>query len=414
MSIKRLLALSLLGLMMLALWLSIGQDNRIYQYALLAPKMEAAQPDEQKAPSGEGQEGEQDGEQSAQADPAQEPPKLTALETLIKSLRDKMGDLATAQDGYSLTALAPAIQFGDGGQGQATAALKGLWGDQSLQQQDVLIAGRQLYYEELELGTPSAVIDERLAVAVFRVGDPLGRSIMIEGKPFTIVGILRHSRSVGEQMLYSARVPLLAMDRLGIQAQVLVAGVLPRAGAGAYAALSQGLNQWQAGGTFHSLSKEAYRARLPLRLLLCFVGLMTVSLMLKLSRLYTIRLWQGGVDRLQSRYALRMMPEFAGRFILVALMYAAVLAVLYVTLQALITPVYVFPEWVPVVLVEPKEISRTFWLLREQETAWLSLRTPEVLRLQYLHRLMILCCALAAALLLKPRSALRERIRQLA
>lgn len=403
MSIRRLLALALLAALIAALALSVG-GSRSYQYAFLAPRME---PPQERQPSA-AQEGEGGQEETREEE------KPSALRLLIKGLREKMEELGAAQSGYGLTAIAPETGFADGGQGQAEASLQGLWGDQSLERQDVLISGRHLYYEELELGTPSAVIDERLAVDLFRVGDPLGRTMLIEGHPFTVVGIVRHHRTVGERALSSARVPLMAMDSLGLQAQVLVAGVQPRAGSGAYAALSQGLAQWQPGGSFHSLPKEGYRAMLPLRLLLCFMGLLAVSLLLRLAKIISLRLYWGGRRRLASRYAVRMLPEFAGRFLLIALMYAGILGLLYLVLQALIAPVYVFPEWVPVVLVEPREISRTFWLLREQQTALVSISTPQVLRLQYLHRLMTLCCALAAALLLKPVEALRRRLSELA
>ena len=93
-----------------------------------------------------------------------------------------------------------------------------------------------------------------------------------------------------------------------------------------------------------------------------------------------------------------------------ALLYALNLAAIFFLLQELIAPVYIFPEWVPAILVEPKEIEKTFWTLRAQQTGLVALRTPQVLRLHFLHRVMTAACALAAVLLLKPYHKLREHV----
>ena len=86
----------------------------------------------------------------------------------------------------------------------------------------------------------------------------------------------------------------------------------------------------------------------------------------------------------------------------IAAMYAINAAAIVLILQAAIAPVYIFPEWVPGILVDPKDISDTFWLLRGHETGLLSLRTPELLRLKYLHRLMTAVCCGLFFLLLRP------------
>lgn len=53
---------------------------------------------------------------------------------------------------------------------------------------------------------------------------------------------------------------------------------------------------------------------------------------------------------------------------------------------------------------------QTFWALRAQATPLIALRTPEVLRLQFLHRLMTLACTGFGFLLVKPYGALRQRL----
>jgi len=68
----------------------------------------------------------------------------------------------------------------------------------------------------------------------------------------------------------------------------------------------------------------------------------------------------------------------------------------------LIAPVYVFPEWVPAILVEHKEISATFWNNRTMANALLAFRSRELLFLDAMRGYMTVLCALAGALLITP------------
>lgn len=396
MSIRRLSALLLLGAMVLLLWLSIAQGPGTYQYLILSPEIEAEQSATQ--------------DEATKADTPDTAPKSSAMAQLLKTLSTSMEGQASALNSWSVTSYNSSVSVGAAGDSSVTAALQGLWGDASLQGQHVLSSGRQLYPEELESGSAVAVIDERLAMDLFRVGDPVDRKLIIDGQDYLVVGVTRHARSAGETEAALIRVPLKALDKQGFQTTMLCVNMLPRQGAGAYAALSKEMEQWQPGGSFHSLPKERYRAALPLRLLLCGVGLLAVSLTLKMAKAFAIGSYRTVRRRMETRYAARMLPELVGRGFLVTAVYAAILAVIAFTFQQLIAPVYVFPEWVPAILVEPKEIARTFWALRTQETALVSLGTPEILKLRYLHRLMTLACALIALLLMKPYHRLRDKL----
>lgn len=411
MSIKRLIALILLAAAIVALAFSIGSTPSLYLYNTLAPQAGAPQV-EGEAQTDADKETVQD--VADQPKPPEQKP-LSPLAQALKGLDEKMGELSTAQGGYMARVYTSGVAFSDGLSGSATGGLQGLWGDVSLEPRAPLLFGRHLYHEELAEGRQVAVIDEKLAIELYRIADPLGRDLVIGGKAFEVVGIVRHSRQMGEVDAFSAHVPLNALDRLGIQSQILSVLVKPLKGAGAYAALSQGLGQWQPGGSFHSYEKEKYRSMLPLRLLLCFTALMLIALSLKLARIWTKRLYQGGRERLEIRYAQHMLPELTLRLVLVILLYALNLLLIFLVLRELIAPVYIFPEWVPTVLVEPKDIIRTFWQLRTQESVLMSLRTPELLRLRFLHRLMTLACALLGLLLLRPwylaRDALQEQTR---
>lgn len=414
MSIRRLIALMLIAAGIASLALSINSGSQAFQYLVLPPAMQAAA-DEQpaQADTQEKAPGETQGESSeAQTRPAQADakPKLTALEQLLKQLRERMAELTTAVAGYGITSYRTGAQLSTPQQGSAIATVQGLWGNVSLAERYVLSAGRQLYHEELELGTPSAVIDERLAIELFRVGDPIGRTFSLSGASFRVVGVVRHRRHVGEKDQALAQVPLLSLDKQGVPPEVMAVNVLPKAGSGAYAALSKDLTQWQAGGSFHSLPKERYRAMLPLRFLLCGLGLMVAALALKAAKAFSLSQWYGLKSKLEARYALPMTAEIAGRMLLVILCYGVILTGIFLVLQQAIAPVYMFPEWVPTVLVEPKDIAKAFWGVREQQSALITLNTPELLRLRFLHRLMTALCGAAALLLISPMGKLRSRI----
>lgn len=57
--------------------------------------------------------------------------------------------------------------------------------------------GRLPYEEELKSGRKVAVLDEDLALKLFRVADPLGRKVYINGESYEVIGIARHSMRVG-------------------------------------------------------------------------------------------------------------------------------------------------------------------------------------------------------------------------
>lgn len=400
MSIKRLSLIAALALCAGVILMSLSGMLEIYEYNVLSPKAEA--PEQSSESSADGQTGE---EETSPSD------KLTELWEMMIGLEKSMDEMGGVMSAWGVVAYTPGISVSAGGpDGQPqTARLEGQWGS-VLHPSGVLAEGRQLYLEEIELGVPSAVIDEKLAIGLYRVGNPVGRKIDISGTEFTVVGITRHSRNAGDKDESCVTVPLKALDNAGIQTQMLSVVMRPRQGSGAYAALGSAMSAWHGEGDFYSLTKEIYRARLPLRLLLCVLGAMAAAVTLKLSGRAARAIFEGGKRRMETRYALHILPELILRGLAIAAMYALNAAAVVLILQAAIAPVYVFPEWVPGILVDPKDIADTFWLLRGQETGLLSLRTPELLRLKYLHRLMTGVCLGIFILMLRPYYLWKSRL----
>ena len=93
------------------------------------------------------------------------------------------------------------------------------------------------------------------------------------------------------------------------------------------------------------------------------------------------------------------MPRLLGYLLMMAAGYAALLAGAYFALQYALEPLYVFTEWVPAVLVEYSEISKTLWALWQGAAHLMTLQTPEVARLRHFASLMQTgCMALGFAL----------------
>ena len=89
----------------------------------------------------------------------------------------------------------------------------------------------------------------------------------------------------------------------------------------------------------------------------------------------------------------------AGRLLLLALGYVACAAALAWLFTRLVEPVYTFPEWVPAVLVEPKDIQTAFWNVWQTSATVVEYRTPELLRLRFLREVMAWSCGACALLI---------------
>ena len=98
----------------------------------------------------------------------------------------------------------------------------------------------------------------------------------------------------------------------------------------------------------------------------------------------------------------RLLHRYLGVGLVIFLMYLTGVGLLVFSFTQLLAPVYVFPEWVPAILVEPKEIAATFWNNQSAANSLLSLRSRELLFLNALRGYILILTALAGALLITP------------
>jgi len=275
-----------------------------------------------------------------------------------------------------------------------------------------LLAGRLFNPEELQYGSNGILLDEQLALALFRVTEPIGRTVTIADVEFTVIGILRHTKRIGDSVDYAAYVPLAALWNEAIQLDALQVTAKPVSGAGARATFKEDLESWCAGGTLIDLSKESMSSLLALRVLLFFIGGSVFFFLLGIWK-KRLRCFIGDYkERLQMEYARILAPRLLLGTLLAMLTGLALLFAALALITYIVAPVYTFPEWVPAVLVEWDDIQSAFWQVWQGAASLRELRSPELIRIRYFGMVISWCSAITACLLLWLWGLAKERLKQ--
>lgn len=389
--IKRALAL-LLACLLAGLFAVQSQEvPSLLQYVFLPPDLSA-----DDVMPGEGS-GEEDGAEAVEP--------LKPLNAFLKGWDNFLQEQKNSLTAAILCVHCPQALMQTEQGGSASGELLAVAGQLHTLPPGILLSGRHLYQEEVEDGIPSAVLDEDLAIALFRQGDPVGMTFTLQNQRFTVAGVVRHARTVGDRAEYGLMVPLKAFDKQP-RWEVMTAQVMPLGGSGTRKGLTNALGDWQPDGQAIDLVKEKYRVLLPLRVLICFMAFALALVWLRYARRLSASLVARDRHRLESRYALELMPRFILSGVLIVLMYLAGIGVMILAFSQLLEPVYVFPEWVPSVLVEPREIAKTFWYNRSLATGLVSLRSRELLYLDTLRSYLTVSAAVIAGLLIGPMGRL--------
>lgn len=294
--------------------------------------------------------------------------------------------------GTSMTVDKAFVSLQGVGGAAVTAHLTGEYGAADALPFRRLTAGRHFYPEELTQGAPVILLNEKLALALFRVSDPIGRSVLIDGQSYTVIGIIRQTRQAGQQEECCACVPLKALDAQNLQMQTLTVWAVPIQGAGAAAQLKNDLSAWQAGGTFYNLSKERSRALLPAWLAAVICGLLLIISAFSVFKRLILFLASDYRTRLSHAFAIQLIPRLLLCIFLGSSALAALLLLFYIWAQLALSMVYVFPEWIPAVPVEISDILTAWWNIVQESAAGIELRTQEVMTLRMLRILLRLPC----------------------
>ncbi len=214
---------------------------------------------------------------------------------------------------------------------------------------------------EISSASPVAVLDSALTFRLFGDQDPVGRTVLVEGTTFTVVGVAAHSRSLGSAREYTLWIPLGSISSLP---ETLTVSALPASGGDSLLSLwkSKAAELFGA-GTFLYLPHEKMAASLLPMLLLFFFAVLLLKEWFSLLR----RLGRGFLEdarkRLARSYPSRLIGYFILRILLALLLLAATLAVLWGLASLAIQPLMAFPDWVPENPADFSSWISRFWAL---------------------------------------------------
>ena len=351
----------------------IGQAGNTLQYLFLAEKEEPL------------------------PDPLPEKLPKTKAQHLLEQLKDTSGDWQNIISAYTLTGISEKTAFSAANQstqGKLTAVSNG---HQSIYYKQLLF-GRFFYDEELIKGRHICLIDEQVAIALFRIGDAVGRKVSIGGHEYEVMGVFKHTKKVGDYEDYGVYVPLVTAADDCLPLAYYMVSALPVKGGGARVAFKTSMDSFAPSGSLWDLNREAVGATLVLRVFLFIAGLTALILAIRFLNKAVLRFADSYQSRLRRAYALRLLPWFIWRTLLFAIGYGACAGLFALLVGYILEPVYIFPEWIPTVLVEWKDINEAFWKVWQQDAQVMSLRSSQVMRLKFFTTVLQWMTPLVAAI----------------
>lgn len=320
------------------------------------------------------------------------------LRDWLDSIKDMSSEWGGIIRYWSMDGIAEQASFGSEDSG-TLGKLTLLGENGQLLQPLYLRSGRLFFPDELQNGCDGIVLDEQTALALFRESSPIGREVFVGGQTFRVVGVVRHTKKVGDLTDSGAYIPLASAFSMNMKLDAVMLQAEPIKGTGASIAFKSVAQGWQSGGTLIDLGKESMGAWLWLRVLLFLCGIMLVLRViawLNASVGYFVRLTR---QRLQLAYAARLSPWIVWRVFLYVLGYGFSIGLAGLLVQFMLEPVYTFPEWIPAVLVEWSDIGTAFRTVWQKSAVIMELRSAEILRLRFYTLLVDGFSALAGVLL---------------
>lgn len=353
---------------------AVGRD---LQYLVPAPQMQANSQQQNQQ-----QNGNQNGQQNGQEETPVQKPNQAAL-TLWKSLKTAAENWNGIMETYTMSGIVEKASFAGDTDETKQARLTALNENAYRLNPQYLRFGRLFYPEELEKGTDAILLDEQLALALFKISEPIGRTVTVSGIKFTVIGIVRHTKTVGDGEDYGAYVPLNYLWDKEIQLQALQVTARPIPHAGARSTFTTAMQSWSPGGTLIDLGKEAMGAMLPIRVLLFFAGMAVFFRLLSIWNGQFKRFFADYRQRLLREYAIKLMPRLTVGILVLALGYGALVLLISWLISYLVEPVYTFTEWVPAILVEWKDIQTAFWQVWQNASRLQEFKSPELSHIRF-------------------------------
>ncbi|MCL2545359.1 MAG: ABC transporter permease [Clostridia bacterium] len=329
------------------------------------------------------------------------------LRRRIDMLEEAAPALEQVVAAYTLTGSAPQVAL-SAEQTGAVAGLRAVGRDHFVVYPALLLSGRFPHPEELELGERVMLLDEQLALALFRMAEVIDREVELQGEPYRVIGVLRRQRRVGDDADRYATIPLAAAARAGIQLETLRLSAAPVPRGGAKIVFAEAAERWNPGGNAYDLRRERVGANIWARFLACGIGFAALGWLIAKYAQSIGALQARMREKLAHQYITRLLPYLLFHILLRVIALAALAGLAAALANLLLEPIQAFPEFVPDILVEPNAIADTFWNLRRAESSAVVIRTPQVVRLLYFGQL----CNIAAILTLAGGCLLLRRRRR--
>lgn len=227
---------------------------------------------------------------------------------------------------------------------------------------ETLLSGRFISGGDVQRGDAVIIIDEQTALSFFAGDDPLDKTVDLNGQTYTVIGVMKTQRRIGETDEHTAYIPITAAAQLPMQT-VEVAARSSDTTTGTAILMENTLRTWQDGGSFYNFDKLTLGAVMPLRWAVLFVGVaVLLSLLSRMNALTWGRVCHYA-EQLKTRYARDLLGGMSLSVVLGLVGYGALAGAAYLLADFSIAPLYVFTEWVPEVVVELSSLSSRFWSL---------------------------------------------------
>lgn len=231
---------------------------------------------------------------------------------------------------------------------------------------ETLQSGRLISESDIKQAADVMVVDERTGITLFAGEDPVGKVVSLNGQDYEVVGVIKGGRRIGEISEQVAYIPVTSASRhaLPVQTVELLARSSDTTTATAIL-MEDTLRAWQDGGSFYHFDKLALGAVMPARWVILFAG---VALLLSLLSRLNAAVWARVcyyVDQLKTRYARSMLGGMTASVAVAMLGYALLAGAAFALAKFSISPLYVFTEWVPEVVVEWSSLTSRFWALND-------------------------------------------------
>ena len=223
---------------------------------------------------------------------------------------------------------------------------------------ETLLSGSYITGEDIRNGRKAALINQSCAFSLFPSTDPIGQTLICNGKELEIIGVTKEGFRPGEAADHIIWIPFPLAETKSPGTMTLEIRV--RSGSQAKNnILKTLLSQWHTGGTAHDFSRLRLETLMPL----WFLGAVAGFQLLKLLTEKTVRvkkdLCRSFRARLETSYPGQLKGALLGTILIGICAAALLLACIYAFLSYLMIPLYTFTDWIPEAFVDPNAVAAT-------------------------------------------------------